>query len=112
MARPKSSIENLKLFQINIRVTLNEQIKLEESAKVYGISLVEYIRRKALQSQLPKSKVTSINRALFIELSRIGNNVNQLTKKVNQNNTVDKDLKDLLFGLQTKLNQIKIELLK
>ena len=36
MARPKKKLDEIKLLQINLRVTLNEQVHLEEIAKTYG----------------------------------------------------------------------------
>ncbi|OGS80693.1 MAG: hypothetical protein A3G95_07690 [Flavobacteria bacterium RIFCSPLOWO2_12_FULL_31_7] len=111
MARPKKSFKNLKLLQINIRVTLEEQIILEEFSKLYGVNVVEYIRIKTLKKQLPKHIMSGINRELLIELSRVGNNINQLTKRANQNNSNLNGLKDDLYNLSESLNQIKKQLL-
>ncbi|MDK2772907.1 MAG: MobC family plasmid mobilization relaxosome protein [Flavobacterium sp.] len=112
MARPKSDITVLKLFQVNIRLTCEEQLLLEEYSKTYGLSVVEYVRKRALNKQLPKHIISPINRELLIELSRIGNNVNQLAKRNNQNfldkYVFNRDLKEL----KDILNLIKTELLK
>ena len=35
MARPRKTIEQIKIYQINFRITLNEQIQLESFAKNY-----------------------------------------------------------------------------
>ena len=43
MARPRKTIEQIKIFQINFRITLNEQIQLESFAKNYGLNVVEHI---------------------------------------------------------------------
>ena len=112
MARPKSTLEELKLIQVNVRFTLSEQVQLEESAKTHGLSLVQYIRVRALKKQLPKFKMSVADQELVIELSRIGNNINQITKKINQGNPNIDDLEDLLLLLMYKLNYIKMELLK
>ena len=111
MARPKKSYKSLKLLQINIRVTLEEQIILEEFSKLYGVNVVEFIRIKALKKQLPKNTMPVINRELLIELSRVGNNINQLTKKANQNNPNLNGLKNELYNLNESLNKIKKQLL-
>ena len=111
MARPKKSFCNLKLLQINIRVTLEEQIILEEFSKLYGVNVVEFIRIKSLKKQLPKQTMTGINRELLIELSRVGNNINQLTKRANQNNPNLNGLKNELYNLNESINKIKIQLL-
>ena len=112
MARPKKKLDEIKLLQINLRVTLNEQVQLEEIAKANGLNLVEYIRRRALQKQLPKFVMSGLERDLLIELSRIGNNINQMSKRVNQGNPNLKGIEDELMILKAKLNEIKSELLK
>ena len=111
MARPKSDVENLRVFQVNIRLTFDQQILIESLAQTYGLSVVEYVRKRALNKQLPKHTISPINRELLIELSRIGNNVNQLAKRNNQNflekYVFNRDLREL----KEILNQIKTELL-
>lgn len=111
MARPRKTIEQIKIFQINFRITLNEQIHLETFAKNYGLNVVEYVRRRALQKQLPKFSMSGLERDLLIELSRIGNNINQMSKKVNQGNPNLKGLEEELLNLNKKLNEIKNQLL-
>jgi septal ring factor EnvC (AmiA/AmiB activator) len=111
MARPKKNIEEIKLFQINLRVTLNEQVQLEEIAKTYGLNVVEFVRRRALQKQLPKFTMSGLQRDLLIELSRIGNNINQMSKRVNQGNPNLKGLESELSNLHKQLNEIKNQLL-
>ena len=112
MSRPKKTIEQIKIFQINFRVTLNEQMQLETFAKNYGLNVVEYVRRRAFQKQLPKFVMSGLERDLLIELSRIGNNINQMSKRVNQGNPNLKGIEDELMILKAKLNEIKSELLK
>ena len=107
MARPRKKLDDIKLFQINLRVTLNEQVQLEEIAKMYGLNLIEYIKRRALQKQLPKFTMSGLQRDLLIELSRIGNNINQMSKRVNQGNPNLKGLESELSNLHKQLNEIK-----
>ena len=111
MARPRKKLDEIKLFQINLRVTLNEQVQLEEIAKANGLNLVEYIRRRALQKQLPKFTMSGLQRDLLIELSRIGNNINQMSKRVNQGNPNLKGLESELSNLHKQLNEIKNQIL-
>lgn len=111
MARPKKKLEEIKLFQINLRVTLNEQVQLEEIAKTYGLNVVEFVRRRALQKQLPKFTMPGLKRDLLIELSRIGNNINQMSKRANQGNPNLKGLENELLNLYKQLNNIKNQLL-
>ena len=56
--------------------------------------------------------MSGLQRDLLIELSRIGNNINQMSKKVNQGNPNLKGLEEELLNLNKKLNEIKNQLLE
>ena len=112
MTRPKKQIQDLKMFQINIRVTLKEQLQIEEFSKSYGLSVTQFIRIRSLKKQLPKQTMPGINRALFIELSRIGNNLNQSTKRLHQGNPDAKSLQIELLELKAILEEVKSVLLQ
>jgi len=111
MTRPKKHIQDLKMFQINIRVTLEEQLQIEEFSKSYGLSVTQFIRISSLKKQLPKFSMSGLNRDYLIELSRIGNNINQMAKLANQGNPNLKGLEVDLLNLKEKLNTIKNQLL-
>ncbi|WP_209403812.1 plasmid mobilization relaxosome protein MobC [Pseudozobellia sp. WGM2] len=80
MARPKKDIEALKAIRVNVRMTVNEYLIVSGNAATLGIDIPDYIRKKVSGRPLPRTKVTPEDRRLFVELSRIGNNINQLTK--------------------------------
>ena len=61
---------------------------------------------------MPKFVISGLEIDLLIELSRIGNNINQMSKRVNQGNPNLKGIEDELMILKAKLNEIKSELLK
>ena len=111
ITRPKKQIQDLKMFQINIRVTLDEQLQIEEYSKSYGLSVTQFIRIRSLKKQLPKFSMSGLNRDYLIELSRIGNNINQMAKLANQGNPNLKGLEVDLLNLKEKLNTIKNQLL-
>ncbi|MDC6390647.1 plasmid mobilization relaxosome protein MobC [Maribacter sp. PR1] len=83
MGRPKKELSNLKTIQVNVRMTADEYCMACTNAEVMGLSIAEYIRRKVTGKSLPKKMVSPLDRKLFVELSRIGNNLNQLTRVVN-----------------------------
>lgn len=89
MARPKKKIQDLKAIRVNVRMTVSEYLTVSENADTLGITIPDFIRMRTTGSVLPRKKITSEDRKLFIELGRIGNNINQLTKKVHlgMNNT-------------------------
>ena len=83
MGRPKKELASLKIIQVNIRMTTDDYLKVSVNAETVGLSITEYIRRKITKKSLPKKKVSPLDRKLFVELSRMGNNLNQLAKVSN-----------------------------
>ena len=78
MPRPKQKVvrENYQL-----RLLPSERKIMEEKAAAANLKLSEYLRSAGLDKTIrPTIKVPEINRASYIELGRIGNNINQLTK--------------------------------
>lgn len=55
---------------------------LRQLARDAGVSMAEFVRRSCLLRPLPK-RVSKVTLNTYIELGRIGNNINQLTKAVN-----------------------------
>jgi len=83
MARPKMDISKQRTIVIAFRVTQSEYLIITNNAKTIGLSTAEYIRRKCTGKSLPKKKVDPLDRKLFVELSRMGNNLNQLARVSN-----------------------------
>ena len=82
MARPKKDIQDLKVIRVNVRMTISDYLTATENADTLGITLPDFIRMKTRGKTLPRKRISPEYRTLFIELGRIGNNLNQLTKKV------------------------------
>ena len=54
---------------------------MESKAEAANLKLSEYLRAAGLNKTIrSQPKVPEINRATYVELGRIGNNINQLTK--------------------------------
>ncbi|PIB38462.1 plasmid mobilization protein [Maribacter sp. 4G9] len=104
MGRPKKEPTSLKIIQVNIRMTVDDYIKVSDNAKTIGLSIAEFIRRKVTEKSLPKKKVSPTDRKLFVELSQVGNNLNQLAKFVNSGirdpYNIDKQLEEVKRLLQ------------
>ena len=65
---------------LTIRVTEKEKLYIKKRAKKAGLSVTDYIVRLSLETPI----FIPVNMQPFLlELKRIGNNINQLTKKVN-----------------------------
>ncbi|MBD0851904.1 plasmid mobilization protein [Maribacter arenosus] len=107
MARPKKDIESLKAIRINVRMTVNEYLIVSGNAATLGIGIPDYIRKKVIGRPLPRTKVTPENRRLFVELSRIGNNINQLSKNSHLRMHSPKNLYRQLTELRHLLGELK-----
>ena len=83
MGRPKKEFTSRKIIQVNVRMTVDDYSKVSNNAETIGLAITEYIRRKITEKSLPKKRVSPSDRKLFVELSRIGNNLNQIAKVVN-----------------------------
>ena len=65
---------------LTIRVTEKEKQYIKKRAKKAGLSITDYIVRLSLETPI----FIPVNMQPFLlELKRIGNNINQLTQKVN-----------------------------
>lgn len=83
MGRPKKELSHLKIVQVNVRMSAEVYLKVSSNAEALGISVADYVRKLGSGKSLPKRKVNPVDRELFVHLSRIGNNINQLTKIYN-----------------------------
>ena len=101
MARPKKDISKQRTIVIAFRVSKSEYLIIGNNAKTIGLSTAEYIRRKCTGKSLPKKKVDPLDRKLFVELSRMGNNLNQLAR------TSNSGIRDP-FSIHKQLEEVKM----
>ena len=93
--------------QINIRLRADEYLKVYNLTKKADMCLSEYVRKCILKKEI----VTVYGIKEFLEeLNRIGNNLNQLTRKVNQGKV--KELGDDLAQINCNLNVVFEKILK
>ncbi|MGE4232031.1 MAG: hypothetical protein AB7F43_01765 [Bacteriovoracia bacterium] len=95
---------------VPIRLTPAERDWLKCVAKNQALSLSEYIRRAALKRRLPPSPAPEINRKTYLELSRIGNNLNQLLRAIHAGEGASLH-SSLLYELREALKQLAFEVL-
>ncbi len=106
-----------KNTQINIRLTTKEKELLQRLAQAYKMSVGRFLITAGLN---PKSikVVPEINKSLYLELCRQGNNLNQLTRLQNtiaasgQNSELYSDDRAMLENLCRLINQVLTELEK
>ena len=71
--------------QINIRVNKVQYAKIQVSARIMGLSVSKYCKHLVMQSKLRDPKFSDEEyHQLIVNLSRIGNNINQMARRLNQ----------------------------
>ena len=80
---------------VPIRVSPEERTQLYDAAKRLSVSLSEFVRRAALKLRMPPAAAPEVNRETYRELCRIGNNVNQLMRAINEGRAAGVDPKML-----------------
>ena len=89
--------------RVVVRLTDQERAVLEREARTAGLSLSDFVRSRTLRGRRgpsarsamtraasPAPAFTAMNPALFAELSRIGNNLNQLARAFNSGRDIDR----------------------
>ncbi|NJN63108.1 MAG: MobC family plasmid mobilization relaxosome protein [Coleofasciculaceae cyanobacterium RL_1_1] len=101
--------------RITIRLTIEEREKLDQLCQ--GVAASTYIRSGLFGYPMPRPRVPvpAINRQTYIELNRIGVNLNQQTKVLNSlaptgTTSVLESYRDTLTELKAMLAQIKVQL--
>lgn len=93
--------------QINIRLRADEYLKVYSLMEKSDMGLSEYVRKCILKKEIVR--IYKIKEFLE-ELNRIGNNLNQLTRKVNQGKV--KEMGDDLAQINCNLNVVFEKILK
>ena len=88
-----------KEIRKTIRFSNEEYSKIKELMSEHNLTFAEFARGAILRKKIK----TNLTKDLLFEINRIGNNLNQIAKKVNQ----DSDRKNLLINLIEIKNQLK-----
>lgn len=97
----------VKYKQIKTNIPEEDYKKIQEKAKAAGMKLSGYLKSVLMENNLmtkPK-KFKQADPNLLYELNRLGNNLNQIAKKVNINKEID-------FSIFEKLENIEKEIIK
>ena len=89
MSRKKSKAEPREIF--SFRVSRDEKEKLYANAEIYGVSPSEYLRAVAVSGNAYDPKLGEDRQKLLEGISRIGNNINQIAKWANTNQSVSQE---------------------
>src|ERR1700753_3693112 len=105
MARPRVNEDELRSINFTIRLTAVEQKQLEQAAIVCGKSPAVLIREKVFNGKFPEPKPGKIELRTYVELKKIGVNLNQLTRIANASR-INQKIVDLLVDLWKQQQQI------
>ena len=83
MARPKLSTDNRRSINFTVRLTGDELNRLVRLADQYGKAPGTLMRYKFFNSKFPEPKMAKLDLDTYLELKRIGVNLNQLARKAN-----------------------------
>ena len=83
MGRPCITKEAIRSINFTIRLTEIEHKSLEKAAAACGLSLSAMIRKKVLTGKFPVPLPARIDLDTYLELKKIGVNINQLAKQFN-----------------------------
>lgn len=83
MGRPRVNDSEKRLVQVNIRLTADETNKVNQFALASGLSPANWIRAKIFTGKSPAVKMSPIDSSIYLELRKIGVNLNQVTHKIN-----------------------------
>ncbi|TLV18373.1 plasmid mobilization relaxosome protein MobC [Klebsiella indica] len=82
--------EERRDISIQFRVNKAEFEYLKSLVEASGLERGHYIRKEILNSKpVIKRKMPELNQKTYIQLSSLGNNLNQVAKKLNSNNDFD-----------------------
>ena len=99
-----------------MRLTDDEYTKLEELATAEGITKADYVRQKldlesVKRSPMIKKQVrqfTPVDPSLLRQITRIGNNLNQIARKANgEGFDSTLTLLQILLGIERRLKQVQ-----
>ena len=89
--------EERRDISIQFRVNKEEFEYLKSLVETSGLERGHYIRREILKAEpMVKRKMPEVNQKTYIQLSAIGNNINQAVEKLNSNEYFDKNEFDKL----------------
>jgi hypothetical protein len=92
-----------KTIKKSLRLTEKENLQLEENLQKHNLKFSEFARAKILNQKI-KSKITN---DLIYEVSKIGNNLNQIAKYVNTQKALDFRVLEKLVSIEKKLEEIR-----
>lgn len=108
--------KKVSMTRMELRISAEEKAQIEQKARKAGITTSEFIRRSALGRRLPSYGNTTLLQEYSMQLGKIGSNLNQIAKYVNQGFLLDsfigeiketcRELVDLKFRILPALEDV------
>lgn len=96
MARPKKASGELRSERLSgLRLTAAERAYVELLAERAGMDVAEFSRRAILGQRIAPRR-DNPSAALIVALNRVGNNLNQITARLNAADEIALDARDVL----------------
>jgi len=99
------SPENKKLARLELRVSISEKSALSAKAKDFNLSLSDFVRASLGKVRSWSVEDVAHKKAVTLQLAKIGNNLNQIARRLNSSDARD-------FDILLELSEIKEELRK
>ncbi|MBP1926716.1 hypothetical protein J2Z76_002586 [Sedimentibacter acidaminivorans] len=97
--------------QIIVRTTEEEYTKIMEKVKISDMTMNRFFINAALRKEIIVYDFTSIFE-LSAQVSRVGNNINQIARKLNQGGITNKSEVDFLKSSLKNINNVLMEIYK
>lgn len=81
--RPSIPSDQVRRHTIGVRVNEDERNRIQEKADRMNMAPAQWLRHAALDRILPPCPAPKLNRDMYVELGKIGTNINQLVKASN-----------------------------
>jgi len=117
----KSKYQRKEYKQVKANLTLEEYFEVKKAADLFGMKLSSLLRYSLLESEIinkvkksdipKKQKGKIVDPNLLRELNMIGNNFNQISKKLNIKREIDFKILEEMEMIENHLQQIKKEFL-
>lgn len=83
MARPTKEKKDQRYIRFTVRLTEAESAQLEKLSAYAGLQASEVIREAVFKNRILQAKVPVLDQQTYMELKRIGNNINQIARHLN-----------------------------
>ena len=92
--------------KVSVRLSDSQKEKLELNASLAGLKVSAYIRHIMSNARPPIHK---FDKAMIIQVAKIGNNINQIAKHVNIDKVIDGVVLKQIIDVNKKLDDLMLQ---